>query len=62
MKNKIRALYHAPFTVDHDYVYDARKEIVADFRGNNDSLRPRGWDACNTWKMLPLCMIIAKVF
>lgn len=44
MNKTLRALYLAPFRYDGiSYIWDQNNEMVADFRGEGGSIRPRGW-------------------
>lgn len=45
MQKRIIALYKAPFSMDfmNIYLFDANKEMVADFKGDNDTFRARGF-------------------
>lgn len=41
---KLSELYRGPFTYDGiSYIWDANREMVADFRSADKSIRPRGW-------------------
>lgn len=44
MNSHLLVLYRAPFRYDGiRYIWDADNNMVADFRGENNTICPRGW-------------------